>query len=435
MPAQKNTWLNAKPVTRTGGSSGGVRNPKKPYKKPAKPAAEKPARWDAKTKSERLQEAGKTKPNSPAPKQVMKKPVTRTGPVKGPVPPKGSTGPIKLPNSQRAGVNLPQTGARAERTATRAIKAKAASAPKPSPATTAKPPAAASSAANAASRAAGMAGRVAGAFGTALMIPAAIKNIADVAERNRQWDAYKERMGMNKPKPTTTSSSSTPGRRTGSNNRNANLSIPTSPAGTRAGAAAGTRTRSRTAAKPAPSGPDWRSRVGNSDVNALRQGQNDAIRSYGDKPAPSPKPPSTQSGSGSTQSRSGGSTGARTSAPAAPRRQPQATQPTQTGPKRVSASTYNREQGNYGTSRTNNPMIDAEMKARMRQREDREGVGPTKDGSRYAADLKNSTQGVGPVANSDNYGSILKQKSGIEKLKEAQAKLRDEQQRRRRYTG
>ena len=255
-------------------------------------------------------------PAKPAAKPVVTKPVTRTGPVKGPVPPKGSSGPVTMPNSKRAGVNLPQTGARAERTATRAIQprspiGKPAAAPKPSPA---------SGAASAATRA-GMGGRMLGAFGTALAIPAAIKNIADVAERNRQWDAYKERMGMNKPTPTTKPSSTTAGRRTGTNNRNANLSVPTSPAGTRAGAAAGTRTRSRTTTQPTAS-KDWRSRVSNSDVNALRQGQNDAIRSYGNKPASAPKPAKpapTQSGGGSTQSRSGGGGGS--SRPAAPRPQ------------------------------------------------------------------------------------------------------------------
>ena len=144
MPARKNEWLNAKPMTKTGGKSGGVRNPKKPYKKPAKPASEKPARWEAKTKSERLQEAAKTKAKSPAPKQVIKKPVTRTGPVKGPVPPKDySAGAAGMPNSAREGFNLPKTGARSQRTATRATqlikdaRAKTTSSAKPSSAASA----------------------------------------------------------------------------------------------------------------------------------------------------------------------------------------------------------------------------------------------------------------------------------------------------------
>jgi hypothetical protein len=335
MATRKNNWLNAKPVTKAGGKSGGARNPAKPYNKPAATSGTP----KVKTKTQKLQQAAKTKPSSPAPKQVIKKPVTRTGPVKGPVAPKGSTGPITLPNSRRAGVNLPQTGARAERTATRAIQPRDTVKPQT---TSSRPLTAAdgrpvkmdakgwpkgteswaSNSTKAATKAAGLGGRMLGAFGTALAIPAAIKNIADVAERNRQWDAYKERMGMNKPTPTTKPSSTTAGRRTGTNNRTANLSVPTSPAGTRAGAAAGTRTRSRATTQPT-AGKDWRSRVSNSDVNALRQGQNDAIRSYGNKPAaPKPaKPASTQSGGGSTQSRSGGGGSSRPVAPA-PRRQP-----------------------------------------------------------------------------------------------------------------
>jgi hypothetical protein len=156
----------------------------------------------------------------------------------------------------------------------------------------------AGAAGKATSTAAGLGGRMLGAAGTALMIPSAIKNIADVAERNRQWDAYKERMGMNKPKPTNKPSSSTAGRRTGTNNRSANLSVPTSPAGTRAGAAAGTRTRSRVTPQ-STDGKDWRSRVGNSDVNDLRQKQNEVTSSYGKKPD-APKPAAQASPKSST---------------------------------------------------------------------------------------------------------------------------------------
>ena len=79
--------------------------------------------------------------------------------------------------------------------------------------------------------------------------------------------------------------------------------------------------------------------------------------------------------------------------------------------RRVSASTANRESGNYGTSRTNNPLIDDTMKARMRRREDATGVGPVKDGAQYAADVKGSTRGVGPVADGDKYSSNIKAKS------------------------
>ena len=79
--------------------------------------------------------------------------------------------------------------------------------------------------------------------------------------------------------------------------------------------------------------------------------------------------------------------------------------------RRVSNSTSNRESGNYGTSRTNNPLIDDTMKARMRRREDATGVGPVKDGAQYAGDVKGSTRGVGPVADGDKYSSNIKAKA------------------------
>ena len=349
MARTKNNFLNAKPVSKMGGGSGGVRKPSKPYQKP--PAKSNTPKLASKTKIQRLQEAAKTKPSSPAPKQVIKKPVTRTGPVKGPVPPKGSS-PVTMPNSRRAGVNLPQAGARAERTATRVADLRRASAPKPS----------APSNASGLARGAGMAGRVAGAFGTALAIPAAIKNIADVAERNRQWDAYKERMGMNKPQAKPTASSSSGGRRTGSNNRVANLSVPTSSAGSRAGAAAGTRTRTRSASS-SNSGPDWRSRVGSQDVNTLRQGQNDTIRSYNNTNKPSPARPSASLPSQSTPSRStaSGSGSQRSAAP-------QATKPAMPGRK------FEEFNPGRGTSKSNNPLLDSDkggfkLRDRMQQRE------------------------------------------------------------------
>ena len=65
------------------------------------------------TKTNRWERSG------PAPKPASKpavqtKPVTRSGPVKGPVPPKGNSA-VKLPNSAKAGVNLPNVGAGVER--------------------------------------------------------------------------------------------------------------------------------------------------------------------------------------------------------------------------------------------------------------------------------------------------------------------------------
>lgn len=116
--------------------------------------------------------------------------------------------------------------------------------------------------------AAGGAGRLLGAFGTALAIPAAIKNITDVAERNKRWEAYKERMGMNQ-KPNSTN-------RTGQ------------------GSTAG---RTTPTAKPEAK-PNWRNRTGTADVEQLRQGQNDAIKNHpGNKPKPSAPPKPSGGGS------------------------------------------------------------------------------------------------------------------------------------------
>ena len=89
------------------------------------------------------------------------------------------------------------------------------------------------------------------------------------------------------------------------------------------------------------------------------------------------------------------------------------------GERRVSAATANRESGNYGTSRSNNPLMKG-MTDRMRQREERDGVGPVKDGNRYAADMKNTTQGVGPVASGERYASGVK--NGMPKNEQVKAK-------------
>lgn len=184
MARTKNNFLNAKPVSKMGGGSGGVRKPSKPYSKPSstsgkpklqskpqKPAAKptpKPAAPTVKgpvprpglqnrggisakdllpnsarrggnlpkagAQALRRGTQGPKAPTASKPPQVVTKPVTRTGPVKGPVPPKGSSS-VSLPNSRRAGVNLPQAGARAERTATRVADLKKASNSKPAPAT------------------------------------------------------------------------------------------------------------------------------------------------------------------------------------------------------------------------------------------------------------------------------------------------------------
>ena len=70
----------------------------------------------------------------------------------------------------------------------------------------------------------------------------------------------------------------------------------------------------------------------------------------------------------------------------------------------MSAATANRESGNYGTSRTNNPMIDDAMKARMRQREDAQagasGSSKPEDKSRYVA--SDGRQYKGPAFGNDS---------------------------------
>ena len=94
MATRKNNWLNAKPVTRTGGKSGGARNPAKPYSKPpAKPKPKPPAKPQSKPNSRATAPASNTRPG----------------------------GGVTMPNSNRAGVNLPNTGVRAQRAATGAM--------------------------------------------------------------------------------------------------------------------------------------------------------------------------------------------------------------------------------------------------------------------------------------------------------------------------
>jgi hypothetical protein len=305
MATRKNNWLNAKPVTKAGGSSGGTRNPAKPYNKPASTSGTP----KVKTKIQKLQQAAKTKPSSPAPRQVVKKPVTRTGPVKGPVPPKGSA-PVKLPNSSRAGTNLPKVGARAERTATAATQPRNSVKPqttssrpltaadgrpvkmdakgwpkgteswadnstKPS-ASTPKPAAKPSAAKSPLSRV-GKAGVITMALGAAnaaddaRLTPAQLKKKYEVVDPNRGQRVADNLLGRNQT--------------------------------------------------PKPKQGNAQSRfAGSRDANLNRI--NNDPRFAAPKPAAKPKPPTpTQSGGGSTQSRSGGGGSSRPAAPA-PRRQP-----------------------------------------------------------------------------------------------------------------
>jgi len=359
MATRKNNFLNAKPVSKMGGKSGGVRKPSKPYSKPSSTSGkpklqskpQKPSARDvmpnSRAKKINLPQAAN---NAVPPKQG---PTLKGTTPKKRIPPNAARD--SMPNSRAKGLNLPKA-------------ANNAVPPKQGPSLRGVQPGLRSSAVTSG---AGMAGRVFTAFGTALAIPAAIKNIADVAERNRQWDAYKERMGMNKPQSKPSTSSSSAGRRTGSNNRVANLSVPTSSAGSRAGAAAGTRARSRNTSSP-NSGPDWRSRVSSQDVNTLRQGQNDAIRSYNNKPSasgpsasrPSQSTPSTRTASGSGTQRSTASTTPQK--PAMPGRK------------------WDDFNPGRGTSKSNNPLLDRDsggmkLRDRMKERENAQRTESTKN--------------------------------------------------------
>lgn len=110
-----------------------------------------------------------------------------------------------------------------------------------------------------AGRLAAGAAKVAGRIATPLAILNQAADVMRVGRQNKRWDAYKERMGMNQ-KPNSTN---------------------------RRGQGSGNKPRS-TDMKPKS---DWRDKVSSSNVDKLRQGQNDTIRSYAGKtPAPKPTP-------------------------------------------------------------------------------------------------------------------------------------------------
>jgi hypothetical protein len=172
--------------------------------------------------------------------------------------------------------------------------------------------------------------------------------------------------------------------------------------------------------KAAPTGSQQYNDYRNKQIAAERE----RLKGVGNPPKP-PKPPAAKP----QATRPAASQTSRPAAPASPKKP---ATPTTSKDRRVSAATANREAGNYGTSRTNNPMIDDAMKARMRQREDAAGVGPVKDGARYAADIKNSTKGVGPIKDGDRYASNLKP---ADKTKSEKGMTLAERMRRRRQSG
>lgn len=114
--------------------------------------------------------------------------------------------------------------------------------------------------------------------------------------------------------------------------------------------------------------------------------KNNLARNEAGKPRPAvPRPAGTQPSRPAASRPAAPAAPAKPAAPAAPKE------------RRVSAATANRESGNYGTSRTNNPMIDEAMKARMRQREEAQagasGSSKPEDKSRYVASDGRQYQG------------------------------------------
>ena len=127
------SW-NAKPVTKVGGGSGGVRKPSSPYSSvkrplpsserlPLTPKPKSTAKPAAKTKIELLREAAKTKPKSPAPRgtatpkptaKPVAKPTAKPN-SKASAPPSNNRPGARptMPNSSRAGINLPRAAVNA----------------------------------------------------------------------------------------------------------------------------------------------------------------------------------------------------------------------------------------------------------------------------------------------------------------------------------
>ncbi len=156
------------------------------------------------------------------------------------------------------------------------------------------------------------AGRLSGAAKGAgrIALPLAILNqaadVMRVGRQNQRWNEYKERMGMNQKPSTNAPRSNTRKQRA----KPPTVSIPKPSPRDRQG-------RRITTTTTKPQGKDWRDKVSSSNVDKLRQGQNDTIRSYAGKtsaakPKPQPKAPTRTSGRTSAPSRT-------SSAPTKPR--------------------------------------------------------------------------------------------------------------------
>ena len=299
------SW-NAKPVTKVGGGSGGVRKPSKPYTdKPKGTKTEPPARWD-------------TKPPKPAAKPPAKPNSKSSAPASN----TRAGGATTMPNSARAGVSLPRTGAQVERAATQGPTLKG-SKPPAKPPTTAKPPTAAAPSPKPSTPNFSMAGArrllggVLSAAGSTEMLLGGSRMLGDQLERSGITKAPK-----------------------------------------------GSKTLAEREKAPAKPKPTDRSSLRYEKLFDTKGGRGN----YGlDKPTPvAPLPASvrqsssgggsgTPSRGGSTPSRSGSSSPARSSTPAAPAKPGQKFADFNPG---------------RGTSKTNNPLM-KDMIARMKDREDK----------------------------------------------------------------
>ena len=165
------------------------------------------------------------------------------------------------------------------------------------------------------------------------------------------------------------------------------------------------------------------SRGGMGGVSNIPPGEGPRNNPSVGKPAPKPMPrPSASRPSQYTPPRSatsgGGGGGSQRSAA------PQSAKPAMAGRK------WDDFNPGRGTSRTNNPLIDDTMKARMRQREEQQatssGSSKSEDKSKYVA--SNGQQYAGPAFGSSSNksdSSAIAQKSGSDKLKDAIDKQRE----------
>jgi len=287
--------------------------------------------------------------------------------------------PITLPNSRAQGTNLPRAGAQQLRSTTQGPRASSTPSAKPSgsfKAPSIPKPAAAAPKPAAVSRAVGGAGRLLGAAGVAAAIPLELKAMAD---RQKRWDDYKKREGLDKKTDAQTG-------------------------GSRRGAA-GTRDKPSSALQ---------GRVGNANVTDLRRSQEEARKAQLER-ANRGKGSSTQSESGSTQSRSSSSSGSGSSRPI-PR--------PQSGPA-SNAGMKNQNKDFRGNPNRKDSIASTLSELRsMGSGRKVEGVGPVASGSDYAKS-KNISQ-----AQSDANKARIKQGPGAknETLKERMERMKKRRQ-------